>query len=207
LLLLASLCGSGCDHRQTLNLYFMAHPALIFLPMRIAVAPAANVLNPHVGIVFDSAGYVRAQLYLPDANIQLAALLARRLADAGLRPMPIATAPEGGELPSGVDFVIAAAVEQMQCVERYLPQAGGSESNFVISAQTEVHFTLANRGGEVYSADEFGDVGFPVEREHAGIERHASADPADALSAAVAQTISELLSDPRFQQQLPRRLP
>lgn len=157
-----------------------------------------------LGAVFDRSGYRRARFFVPNLDSQVADLLARSLADAGLQPVPIASAPTEGDLPTGVDFVIESTVEQLRCVKRFVPQTADARPNFLMSARAQVHFRLAGRGGELYSVTEFGEVSEPLGIRDSDRKAPAFTEPADALSAAIAQAIARLLNDARFRAALPR---
>lgn len=155
-----------------------------------------------LGAVFDRSGYRRARFFVPDLGAQVADLLARSLADAGLQPVSIASAPS--DLPMGVDFIIESTVVHLRCVKRFLPETADVHPNFIMSANAQIHFRLAGRAGELYSVTEFGDVSEPPDLRDSGREAPAFTEPGDALSAAITQTITRLLSDTSFQDALPR---
>lgn len=156
-----------------------------------------------LGAVFDPAGYQRARFFVPDLGAQVADLLARSLADAGLQSVPIASAPSNGDLPIGIDFVIESTVEQLRCVEHFVPETPDSHRNPIMSARAQVHFKLSGRGGELYSVTEFGDISEPPENKDSSRKAPTLTDPGDALSAAIMESITRLLNDDSFRQALP----
>jgi hypothetical protein len=194
----------GCEQRQALKLRYAPYPHKIFSPARIAVVTATVPAEFDLGAVFDRSGYRHARFFVPNLGARVADLLARSLADAGLQPVPIASAPAGGDLPTGVDFVIESTVEQLRCVKRFVPQTADAHANFIMSASAQVHFRLAGRGGELYSVTEFGEVSEPPGIRDSDRKAPAFTDPADALSAALAQAIARLLSAASFRAALPR---
>ena len=187
-----------------LKLRYAPYPHKIFSPARIAVVTTNVPAEFDLGAVFDRSGYRHARFFVPNLGPQVADLLARSLADAGLQPVPIATAPADGDLPTGVDFVIESTVEQLRCVKRFVPQTADTRRNFIMSATAQVHFRLAGRGGELFSVTEFGEVNEPPGIRDSDQKAPAFTDPSDALSAAIMQTIARLLSATGFRQALPR---
>lgn len=193
----------GCEHHQALKLRYAPHPEKIFSPAKIAVVPATVPNDLDLGAVFDPAGYRDARFFVPDLGVQVANLLMRSLADAGLQPVPIASAPADGDLPMGIDFVIEATVEQLRCVKRFVPEAAEVHPRFILSAQAQMHFKLFGRGGELYSVTEFGEVREPPYITDSDNRAPVLSEPGDALSAVIIQAITRLLSDSGFRQALP----
>jgi hypothetical protein len=173
----------------------------MFFPAKIAVVSPVVARDPDIGAVFDRGGYMRTRLYLPDAADQIAGLITRSLADAGLQPVLIAQAPANDELPTGIDFMITSTVEDLRCMQRFVPEEQGS----ILSAHAQMHFTLLGRGGELYSTDESDDASAPSRDTPTNRGSVKFGGPGDAVSTAVTRTIIRLLDDPQFQEALPHR--
>jgi len=195
---------AGCKQGQTLTIHYTGHPARVFFPAKIGVVTPVVAQDPYVGEIVDRAGYVHTRLYLPDAAGQVAELISRSLADAGLQPVQMAGVPANGDLPTGVDFMITSSVQELRCMQQFLPeQRGGKE--FILSARAQMRFTLSGRGGELYSADEFGDAGTASHEASADKQLADMKDPADAVSGAILEAITRLIDDHQFQEGLPHR--
>jgi hypothetical protein len=192
---------AGCKQGQVLRIHYAGHPAKMFFPAKIAVVSPVVARDPDIGTVFDRGGYVRTRLYLPDAASQIGEVITRSLADAGLQPVLMSEEPANDDLPAGIDFMITSTVEDMRCMQRFMPEAQGS----ILSAHAQMHFTLSGRGGELYSADESGDASAPSRDTPTNRGSVKIVEPDDAVSTAVTRTIIRLLDDPQFEEALPHR--
>jgi hypothetical protein len=195
---------AGCKQGQSLMIHYMGHPARVFFPAKIGVVTPVMERDPYIGTIVDRAGYVRTRLYLPDAPGQVAELISRSLADAGLQPVQMAGVPADGDLPTGVDFMITSSVQELRCTQQFLPEQG-SDNGFILSARAQMHFTLSGRGGELYSADEFGDAGTASREASTEKQLADMKEPADAVSGALLEAITRLIDDHQFQEGLPHR--
>ena len=173
----------------------------MFFPAKIAVAPTAAPQGMKLGAVFDANGYREAVLQSGNLSHQIAEIAAKSLASAGLKPQIMNAS--GNDLPVGIDFVLASRLESLHCIKRYV--GGGPGGAFVMYADARIHFTLAGRGGKLYSATKSSELAEPRQGVNIAKYKPPFVNPADAVSAVVSRSIAQLIADPEFEQVLPRQ--
>ncbi|HJU29537.1 MAG TPA: hypothetical protein VJ718_10220 [Candidatus Binataceae bacterium] len=194
----------GCARGRTVDLHYLAvpssHTPRLFFPAAIAVAPTEAAHGMKIGAVFDANGYREMALRGGDLASQIAEIVAASLAAAGLKPKIMNVS--AGDLPEGVDFVLSSSLESLHCVKRYVGD-GAPGGAFVMYADARIAFTLAGRGGKLYSATKSSQLEEPARGADIAKYKLPFVDPADAASAVVSRTIAQLIADPEFQQVLP----
>jgi hypothetical protein len=207
--LLTLFVGAGCQKGKSLELHYAADftdakTADLFFPAKIGIVPVIASAGAGNGMVFDADGYREAMLFVPDLSTEIARMLAKSLSTAGLAPLSISNPPRDGLLPLGLDFAITAQVLELRCVKRYIPVAADASPDFTMSAVARIKFTLIGRGGTLYSASKLAEINEPPRGANLKSYAPPIAEPADALSSAVSQTLLKLVGDPEFQQVLPQ---
>lgn len=205
-LLAAMLALAGCQpqHRIELNYRPGTGTGTVqpFAPSRIAVMPAgdSSISQLFVGTVFDADGNVE-RLFIDSPPDTVSHMVADVLDHAGLK----ATVFAGGAPPDGFDYVVSCSPQELHVVKRIDNQSSAAESSFIIEAKARLNCSLADRSGTVLLNSDFSgtDNEPPLGAEARG--GPLLSDPAEALSAAVADAVDAFANHPDFRRVLPER--
>jgi len=205
--LLAAILGlAGCQPQRRIELNYRpgAGTGIVrpFAPSHIAVMPAgdSSVNQLFVGTVFD-ANENMMRLFIDSPSDTVSHMVAEVLDHAGLK----ATVFAGGPPPDGFDYVVSCSPEELSVIKRIDNGNGAAQSSFIIEAKARLNCSLSDRSGTVLLKGEFSgtDNEPPLGAEARG--EPLLSDPAEALSAAVADAIDGFANHPDFRRVLPQR--
>jgi hypothetical protein len=213
LVALAVSCAAGCKPASNLRLHylpgFVPGSQQVFIPARIAVAPAGGELAQrrfHVGAIYGSDGILQRHLFVENLGPVVTAAVVRALADAGLKSEALTAAPAGDLPPLGIDYLLTTTIEDASVVKRFGAQHTVHGQLFTMKSSFKLEFVLSSRAspklyqGEMIGTEEEpplpvgGEVFLPLETE-----------PAESLSVAMSRAIGALMLEARFRRILPLR--
>jgi hypothetical protein len=204
LLAAAALAMAGCQPRHRIELSYRPGTGTVdpFAPSRIAVMPAGDtaVNQLVVGTVFDPDGNLE-RLFIVNPPEIVGRVVAGVLDHAGLKAT-VFTA--GGEPPDGIDYVVSCSPEELSVVKRIDKENSPAENSFIMEAKARLSCSLADRSGTVLLSGDFSgsDNEPPLGAAQGG---PLISDPAEALSAAVADAVDAFANHPDFRRALPER--
>jgi hypothetical protein len=213
-LALVSWCAiSGCARREVIKLHYLSGfvpgTRAIFLPANLAVAPVGGDLasgTHEVGAVYDPSGHIQQVVRISEAGPVVRDALMTSLADAGLKPIALASVIAAKELQNGIDVMLTCELQQITFEQNFAAQQTIHGQYFTMASRVKLKYTLQRRDGAIVYTNEItgmedeppkpagGEVFFPLET-----------DPAESLSVALSRAIGALLVDPRFRAAFPAR--
>jgi hypothetical protein len=209
--LAASWFACGCRPAERMRIHylpgFVAGSQHIFYPARIAVTPAQGHFargNFAVGAVYDENGNVERTLRVENPGPVVTAAVMRALADAGLKPQPLAALPARAKPPPGVDFLLTTAIENLAINKRFGAQHTVHGQYFTMRADCRLKFTLSSRAAPMLFTGEMGgseqEPPMPVGGE---VFLPLETKPAESLSVAMSRAVGKLMLQPAFRAALP----
>jgi hypothetical protein len=181
----------------------------VFLPVRVAVAPAGGTLargTVEVGAIYGPTGSVERRLYVRDAGATVTRAVLRCLADAGAKPVALDRAPAGGGLPDGVDLLLLTELETLDVNKRLDERRTVHGRYFVMKSRVRLKFVLRDRAGatlaDVHTSGAQDEPPPPVGDE---VFLPLETEPAESLSVALSKAVGALILDESFRRALPLR--
>lgn len=203
LLAAAALAMAGCQPQRQIELHYRPGSETVepLAPGRIAVTPAGDtaVNQLFVGETFDPAGNSE-KLFIVNPPDVVSRVVAGALDHAGLQ----ATISPAGEPLENFDYVVSCSPEELSVVKRTDKEKSPVENSFLMEAKARLSCSLADRSGTVLAS---GDFSGTENEPPLGAERGGPliSDPAEALSAAVADAVDTFVNQPDFRRFLPER--
>ncbi|MGH7814693.1 MAG: hypothetical protein ACREQI_11915 [Candidatus Binataceae bacterium] len=203
---IAALALAGCRPPVRLRIHylhdFVPGAERIFKPAKIAIAPVAGPLangEIAVGAVYAADGRRDKALAVSNAGAAFGRALAGAMADAGLVPIAIDSAPTGGRPRGGADFLLTAKLEQFEVNKHFGAARTVHGQYFTMRASVRAKIELRNRGGAmVYAGEVIGTEDEPPAPARHEVFLPLETDPAESLSAAMSRAVGSIALQPRF---------
>jgi hypothetical protein len=204
---------TGCRPRATLALHYLSgivpDSQNIFRPAKIAVPPTTgDIASGHyqVGSIYAADGDTQTPLWIDDGARTFNSALIQGLTDAGLQPVPIDAAPDGGKPPDGSDFMLTSNLERVEVNKHFGPNWTVHGQYFTMNSVVRVRYELKNRDGAVVLSREIdGKEDEPPNPVGAEVFLPLETEPAESLSVAMSRAVGLLVVDPKFRDPLPIR--